>query len=77
MFEGTTTCFVEFAVISISANYRMSFVAFFFSANSHATNFFEMSVFAMISKTAIASVIMITMKLSKPQPKPQYNSIQP
>ena len=62
MFEGTIVSFVKFTVISISANYRMSFLAFSFSTNSSATNVLEMFIFALVSKTAIASVIVIVMK---------------
>ena len=62
MFEGTVICFEKFAVIPIATNNRVSFIAFSFSANSSATNYPEMFVFALVSETAISSTIVITLK---------------
>ena len=62
MFESTIFCFVKFTVIFIPTHYRMSFITFSFSANNLTTDFLEMSIFAVISKAAITSVIVVAVE---------------
>ena len=62
MLESTFASFVKLSFFFVSTSYWMSFFTWFFSADSFATNVFEMTISATVLKAAITSVVMITLK---------------